>query len=63
MSIFASRGSGHDVAERLLHRADTYALLLWQTVVANAAALSARGPFGSGQWLGSDVPPNLVLPG
>ena len=69
-AFFASRGSGHSAAERLLHACDSYALLLWQSVVARIAPLSAFGAYGSGEWLGPDlwrplggVPRNLTLPG
>ena len=54
LALFASRGSGHSAAG-LLHACDTYALLLWQSVVARVAPLSAFGADGSGEWLGPNV--------
>ena len=55
------------MASRLLHASDTYALLLWQGLVANAAQLSPLGAYGSGLpgyiLPLKDVDPKLVLPG
>jgi len=70
MAMLVSRASTYTMASRLLHASDTYMLLLWQGIVANAAQLSQLGPYGSNTWLGTkwwlpleDVPPNLILPG
>ena len=67
MAMLASRTSLYTMASRFLHASDTYALLLWQGLVANAAQLSPLGPYGAGMPGArlelDDVKPGLILPG
>ena len=70
LAILASRASAHSVAQRLLHACDTYALLLWQSLMARAAQLSPLGPYGGVKFLGTFqnpfaniADPRLILPG
>lgn len=67
MAMLASRTSLYTMASRFLHASDTYALLLWQGLVANAAQLSPLGPYGAGmpgvRLELDDVKPGLILPG
>lgn len=70
LAIVASRASAHSVSQRLLHACDTYALLLWQSLMARAAQLSPLGPYGGVKFLGttqnpfaSIADPRLILPG
>lgn len=70
LAILASKGSGHSVSQRLLHACDTYALLLWQSLMARAAQLSPLGLYGGVQFLGTFQKPfaniedpRLILPG
>lgn len=70
LAILASRASAHSVGQRLLHACDTYALLLWQSLMARAAQLSPLGPYGGVEFLGTFqnpfaniADPRLILPG